>query len=633
MNEADEIISQLNQSRIETTRGYLNNESHGELPSSENPFNPILSYDVQYYEPRLQERRKVLNKYENKENFNMDIALYNTRTHALNAEDVSGLDNLQIHKSQMERARSKVQQRYEDYIPQENSNAGVFNADIYNPGLPISATNQPTQTYSAGFVDERLGYFTNGREFRYPSDIANNAYNLQRSPDIIERNRRQAEADDALFHRHQKSRWVEPKQAYRDRKYDPHYDLNEFVKHDASKANDRQTGNIERENFNTTIKAKHLVDVENLNKVKVDVNQSFQPEYSRHQIQQTMKRFNDAKDPLSRKSNNVINEAFTPTSTKSGLFSTFAEKMYVNIVESLRYLFGVSTRETHTAHPDQLKRNNYANSPHSQQTNLLTDNSDLSQVFERFIEKFEYKPKHLLMIRDGQVPAVYPDEDYSNTAPAFISRDPFDNGLVRTIVLFEDNKFKILQKHENDKIFRGDNRPFGEDYLQHEIPIEDLPPPMRERIKQQNLNTKRDKTLELTYNDFIAFSDYVVKHIDTTERVKFADIWRKIRGNNFDEQLVNNFEGRRTLVDSSTVEKVITDGRKIREHDPLNERIYSQHVQVSPIEQNDLTIANASPIATANLPSTGEAFRPTQLNNTPFATTRTNGANLRKFNA
>ena len=155
MDEADEIISQLNQSRIETTRGYLNNASHGELPSSENPFNPILSYDVQYYEPRLQERRKVLNKYENKENFNMDIALYNTRTHSLNAEDTPGLDNLQIHKSQMERARSKIQQRYEDYIPQENSNSGVFNADIYNPGLPISSTNQPTQTYSAGFVDER----------------------------------------------------------------------------------------------------------------------------------------------------------------------------------------------------------------------------------------------------------------------------------------------------------------------------------------------------------------------------------------------------------------------------------------------------------------------------------------------
>ena len=155
---------------------------------------------------------------------------------------------------------------------------------------------------------------------------------------------------------------------------------------------------------------------------------------------------------------------------------------------------------------------------------------------------------------------------------------------------------------------------------------------MRERIKQQNLNTKRDKTLELTYNDFIAFSDYVVKHIDTTERVKFADIWRKIRGNDFDEQLVNNFEGRKTLVDSTAVEKAITEGRKLREHDELNERLNSTHVQVAPIEQNNMNIANASPIVTANLPSTGEAFRPTQLNNTPFATTRTTGANLRKFN-
>ena len=629
INESDEIISQLNQARIETTRGYLNNESHGELPSSENPFNPILEYDVQYYEPRLQERRKVLNKYENKENFNMDIALYNTRTHALNAEDVVGLDNLQLHKEQMELARSKVKQRYQDYIPQENSNSETFNGDIYNPGLPISSTNKPSAGYTAGFVDERLGWFTNGREFRYESDIANNAYNLQRSPEILERNRRQAEADDALFNRHQKSRWVEPKQAYRDRGYNPKYDLDEFTKHDSSKHNDRQVGNLEKEHFNLVVKSKQLQDVEQLNKVNVDVNQSFQPEYNRRQIQNTMKRFNDSKDPLSKKAH-PVNEAFTPTNTKSGLFSSLASGMFTAVSEALKFLFKPSN--IHPVHPLINERNEFDKQPHRQQVNLVDNPNIYDQLFDSFIEKFNYKPQHLLLIRDGKVPAVYPDEDYSNTAPAFISRDPFDNGLVRTIVMIEDNKFKILQKYEDDKIFRGDNRPYGTDYIYHDIEIEDLPPQMRERIKQQNLNSKRDKTLDLTYNDFIAFSDYMVKHVDTSERLTFADIWRKIRGNKFDEELVNNFEGRKTLIDSGAIQKAITESRKLREHDELNERLYSNHQQLAPIDQNDVNIMNQTPIQTASLPSSGESFRNHQLNNTPFATKRTNGVNMRQFN-
>ena len=109
--ELNEMITQLGLSRIETSRGHLVSESHGELPSSDNPFNPELSYDVKYQEPRLSNTNRVLTKYENKGGHSMNIALYNTRTHALNAEDVPSLSNNNLHKDQMERARGKIQQR------------------------------------------------------------------------------------------------------------------------------------------------------------------------------------------------------------------------------------------------------------------------------------------------------------------------------------------------------------------------------------------------------------------------------------------------------------------------------------------------------------------------------------------
>lgn len=629
VSETDEQISQLNLARIETTKGYLNNNSHGELPSSEDPFNPILSYDVKYYEPRLQQRNRVLTKYENKANETNDIALYNTRTHALNAEDVVGLDNLEIHKNQMERARGKVQQRYESFVPQENSNPNVFNGNIYNPQLPISPTNQPTRTYKAAEVDERLGWYTNGREFRYPSDIANNAYNLQRSPEIIERNRRQADADDALYHRHQKSRWVEPKQAYRDRAYLPNYSLDEFVKHDKSKSNDRQLGNLERENFNLTVKAKHnhLNDIEHINQVKADVQQSFNPEYNRRQIQQTMKRFNDSRDPNANRSGAV--EAFEPGNTKSGLFETIANKLFDTITDSLGVLLGLNKNKKQKLVDEMNKRDMYDETRRGLPINTTLP---YDEVFDKARENFGFKPQHLLIARDGSIPAVFPDEDYSNTAPAFIMRDPFDGGISRTIVIVEDAKFKIIQKHEADKVFSGDGRPYAEDYIISEIPIEELPTQMREKIRKQNMDTGRDKALELTYDDFISFNDYVLQHIDTADRIKFADIWKKIRGNDFDEQLVNNFEGRRTLVDSSAVQDAVAEVRKNRLHETLNERQYSQHEQLAPIEQNDVNIMRMAPMSSAALPSSGEAFRPVQVNSTPFATKRTNGVNMKRFN-
>ena len=81
--------------------------------------------------------------------------------------------------------------------------------------------------------------------------------------------------------------------------------------------------------------------MDNINKVRQDVNQSFQPEYSRHQIQHTMKRYNDQKDPLSKKTH-YANEAFTADNTKSGLFSSIASGMFQAVNEALKFIFNSS---------------------------------------------------------------------------------------------------------------------------------------------------------------------------------------------------------------------------------------------------------------------------------------------------
>ena len=72
--------------------------------------------------------------------------------------------------------------------------------------------------------------------------------------------------------------------------------------------------------------------------------------------------------------------------------------------------------------------------------------------------------------------------------------------------------------------------------------------------------------------------------------------------------------------------------RKERYRDTINERQYSQHQQVAPTDNDVVESLYKAPIGTAAMPSSGSAYRNVQQNNTPFATKRTKGANLKKFN-
>ena len=616
--EIDHLTFNLNQARIANTRATLNGESYNELPSSESPFHPELFGDVQYYEPRLQERRRVLTKYENKDNRTMDIALYNTRTHSLNAEDVPGLENLKLHKDQMERARSKIKQRWMDYVPHETSNPNTSNGDQFNPMLPISDTNKPHSTYSPGFVDELLGWFTNGREFKYASDISNDAYNLQRSPEILERNRRQAEADDALYHRHQKSRWVEPKQAYRVRSYDPNYDIDTFTKHDASKANDRNQGNTQKENFNTVIKSKPLVNVETVNKIKPDVEQSFNALYKPRMYMNTLTNYKDRSDPISKKSN-VINEAFTPTSTKSGFFTTLASSMYSSVVESIKSLLSLSS--SNPQHSLINKRTEYQEQPHRLQYSFIDSPHFIDQLFRDIKEQYKEPFQHVLIKRgqDG-IPAVYEDKDFSNTAPMFITKDPWGEGTVRTMALIDNGHLKLVQKWKEDTIFMGDGRPIGADYIVYDIPVDSLPTPIREKL----VNNKNSRWADLTIHEHELLVNTLIQNVSAADRLKFEDIWKKIRGNKFDEDMLTNFDSRAKFVAEGAIQSALAELRKLQVRDENRARIDKEQYATSEQEYLDIH----SP-----MPSSSIGYRPVQVNDTPYATTRTSGANLRQFNA
>lgn len=609
------LTNNLSLSRIESTRGYFNNNSHGELPSSEEPFNPILSYNVQYAEPRLSQINRVLTKYENHGADTFDIALYNTRSHALNAEDIPGLENNVLHRNQMERARSKIQQAHTDLLCHSNTDQ-FYNGNIYNPQLPISPTNQPNFNHPVQ-IDERLMWHTNDRPFKYASDIANDAYNNQRSPELIERNRRQAEADAALLGQHTNPRYVEAKMAYHDRPHDPQYDINSFVKHDASKSNDRQTGNIEKMTYNTQIRSKKVIPEESTNKVTNEVNQEFKPTYARHAIPNHMKNINDRRDPNS-KINHFANEAFTTTNTKSNIIERFTDSVVSNVSNFISNIFKRSNLDN--------SNSRYQSSYDPSQEQTINDNSEISPFKAiKQQERFIYKPNHMLVIKDGNIRSTYPDENFDNTALVYVTKDAINTGLTRTIIIRDGAKYKIIQKHESDAIFTNDNRPYGEDYIMCEIPIENLNHTHRERIEKINLNTDRNKTLKLTYNDFVAFSDYVVNHPETTVRVKFTDLWKHIRGNELDEDLITSFDGRSTFVDESVIQLAQAQQRKEN-----HAKLVSGRADKNTSNAIDYVDNYSTPFDSGKLPSSGESFRHFQQND--LLTQRTHGISMKRFN-
>ena len=243
------------------------------------------------------------------------------------------------------------------------------------------------------------------------------------------------------------------------------------------------------------------------------------------------------------------------------------------------------------------------------------------------LERFYYKPDHVLVVKNGDLPDFYPDENHDYTAVSFVQSDPLNTGLIRTIVIKDDSKFKIIQKRNSDAIFSGDNRPYGEDFVSIEIPVEYIDDKVRDRIRKYNLDTKRDKVIELTYDDFVAFSDFIVEHPEVQQRLKFSDLHQRVRTNKYDADIITNFEGKKTFIDEK-VYSVINNNIRNKERKPGVGRVNKDQTQISE------SYSTVSPIHASLSPAaTSTAYRSVQQNNTPFATTRSGKVQLSKFNS
>lgn len=625
--ETDDLIMKLQLSQIEAKRGYLNSHGFNNSPNCESPFNPIIYSDVRYSEPSLSKTNRCMAKYENGQPSTTDIALYDTRSHDVECMDVPEMADNVMLKNQLERARSKIEQANADMIPSfgitydengylKNPNATLnISTDMYyNPYLPISDTNKPPSNMKPTIIDERMLYHTNDRPWNYPSDKGNIAYNLQRSQEILERNRRQEEADDALFRRPKINRWVEPKMAYNLRPHDPKYTIDTAVKDMSDKNNERLTLSPihAEEKFSS---ARIGFDADDINHLNKEINGTYQPLYNRQ-----------LSDNYEIESLKYRMEQFKPDET-NGVKGVFVN-VTSYITDTIKSFFDWNNNGTKTTAYKHINDVNYdvdGKITYDDRHNNIPIPIDVNSKYEQPVERYYYKPNHVLIVKNGDIPEIYPDENYDYTAVSYVQADPLNTGLIRTIVMQDNSKLKIIQKHKSDAIFTGDNKPYGEDFICLEIPVEAIDEKFRERLNLYSDN-KRSKFVELKYDDFLALSDYMLKHPEVQQRLKFEDLYRNVRANKYDVDIVNNFEGKRTFVDDK-VYSVIQEGIRRRDIKCDLARIDKDQININE------TFSNFNPIHSSNKPSnTSQSYRKVQLNDKLYSTKRSQQIHLNKFN-
>lgn len=549
------MITNMGLSRIEPTRATLATMGYNNMPTDESPFNPVIYGDVQYSsKPLITNRNRVLSKYENNNPGNTNIALYDTHVYDLNAVNVPGLGENQMQKNLMQRAADKIRFKNEDLLyargPKNSSNGWD-----YNPFLPISETNQPPPRRDPVALDERMLYHTTERPWNYASDRANMAYDLQRSEWIKERNRRQHEADDALLHRTKKDRWVEPKQAYRDRMHLPDYSLTEEDIRSASKQNERHTITDEK-SHEAFVTSRTGFDANDINHLTNDIYGSFMPDYDRHM-----------RDVYEQDLIKARIEQFDPSEAK-GTITTAADYITKTISNFFGWNQGGSRDVVPSSDPNlEYDEDGSLKYHYDHGSDFSLANTEVSDFTPGVSERFYYKPDHVLVVKDGTLVETYPDEDYSYTAVSAVTMDKINTGLVRSVALIDNGKFIFAQKMAENAIFDGDHLPVGDDLIVVELPVTALDHKFRERIKKFNVGTKRDKVIELTYEDFIQFSDWIVKHPEVQKRLKKEQLHQRVRTNKFDSDIVDNFEGKKTFVDEKVYSGLANEMRqRLQQH-------------------------------------------------------------------
>lgn len=611
-DKTTDMVTSVRLAQIEPTRVLANTYSTFTDIGTDSPFNPLLNSPVEY-SPKVVAncaKHAPSTKYDNNYKMSNNVALYDPKIYNRDAQPYY-LNNLQ-EKNLSKNAHDRIILKPD---PREKPVNGDFsgNGFIYNPHLPESETNQRPRGMGPDLIDERLHeYHTNDRQWNYERDRAVIADNLRHSKDLEERNKRQLEADSALQKWAHRDRNYEVKQTYRNTQpTSTQFQIDMEDAKRASKQNDRIVAPDFRQKEAFAL-ARNEFNVNDINNLTSAVERVYMPDHTERinadflaaNLKNRIEQYTTDENVKNAKGNNPMNMIEGTlryiADTVLGAFGWNATIDRTPVMESEAF---IDPKTTLNAHKAIFDSDGSIAVDYSAADRVGDDNTIPTKPMETGIKRDIYDRRdHMLVIKNGDMLDVYPDEEQQYTAVSFIDKSPtMQHGFDRHIILLDGGKFTIIQKRAEDAIFNGDK--LKDDVIIVELPVAAVDHEIRERIKKMNMGSQRDKVLELTYDDFVLFTQYLVKHPELQDRLKLEQLHYRVRGNSYDEDIITNFEGKKTFTSEAVYNNLAQNARDHVIHH------WKGRVE-KPIEEPKIVKAEVSPL---NTNIRRESMQPNQL--------------------
>jgi hypothetical protein len=192
--------------------------------------------------------------------------------------------------------------------------------------------------------------------------------------------------------------------------------------------------------------------------------------------------------------------------------------------------------------------------------NLFTEETIITQPEK---QRFTYKPDHIFITKQHNIPDIYPDDVNDDKALLYISLDENAIGINRTMVLLdkyenEIPKIYIAQKKAENSIFTGDNEYIHDDIIVAELPVKALDDKFREKLRKNNL-ANRGNCLQLEYEDFILFNEFIQNHPEIQKRMKFGDFKKFVRA--LDDETLADFDSKTIFMDYKVYNNIAAEKR------------------------------------------------------------------------
>lgn len=373
------------------------------------------------------------------------------------------------------------------------------NGDAFNPYQPYSDTNIPPVGYPTTLVDERIDQARNSiqRPWNWYSDRERTARQLQNSPEIKARNERQHEADDALFRRtHKLGRYSENNYAYHRRPHDQRIVVDPETLKQTSVRSMRhnieglEPKNITLERFNNAPEKVLSDDAFNVltpHALAVDLSnhESLIDNTLRNQYNESLKR-----------------ESFNEESNEVGFIESIPRAID-KAITAIRDMFKPHAKDRYS---DDIVDRDKLTSTMSDGIVQRTDTSSRQRAITQ----------HMVVTRDGVHEDMFAKPGDQDTAYMYVGKD--DYGITRTIAFLDGKNLKLVQRKPRNTVFRGDGKPFGDDVVFVELPVEQLSDDFRHRLHVWNPNTSRKEPLRLQYDDFVELVGIAEAHPQMQKR-------------------------------------------------------------------------------------------------------------------